>query len=158
MRKYSYLIIFALLVNFIFSEEAKALKAATIDKMFVFNNFSMVQDSLNTIQNSKERVQRLITTADKELQQMEESNAKASEIESRQKEIQRILDQEVISLQNEQVDLRNAVEKHFRDQMDKLAIDRNYDLIIDKAFIVDKSASMPDLTDEFLKILEKSVK
>lgn len=135
--------------------EAMATKVALINRKYVLQNFSMIKDSVDTIASSRERVQRLIATADEEIKELVEKKAEAKKIQTRQEEIQRILDKEVLNLQNEQVDIKKAIDQKIEVELAKIAKARGLDIILDTGYVVDGGE---DITFEFLDQLEKSIK
>lgn len=130
---------------------AQEIKIALLDSNYVLTNSKFIRAAYETVASSRASLQRLIATAQNELKTLEESGDN-KKLAARQAEIQEILNSEVVGLQNEQIDLQKVIKKKFDDLMAKVAKEKSYDLILDKAFVVQGGE---DITQGFFERFEK---
>lgn len=133
---------------------AHAFKVAVVDMDFILSNFSLVRDSYETIASSKTRLETLIQTADQEISELRKAGDQAK-VDKRYKDIQLVLDKEVIKHHNNQIDIKKAIERVIEQEMTKLAKTNGLDLILDRSVAVGQGS---DLTKAFLSQLEKTRK
>lgn len=128
-------------------------KIGLVDKYQALKQSTYVKNIYDDMAKSKARVQRMIATADEEIAELEKEGKDKKAILTKKQEIQKILDKEVMGFQKQQASLATNLEKKIDTIMVKLAADKGYKVILDKAFVIEGG---DDLTAEFIKRLESS--
>lgn len=141
-----------ILVSSLFFSAQLSAKIVALDIISIYENYSLVQEANDVIDEAESRFKRIVTTAEEEIKELEKKGNEA-EIVKKRDEIQDIIDEEVETL-HDQKDLYNTtINRNVQKTLDTLAKTKGYDLVLDKGYVV---VDIEDITDEFLSQLEKN--
>jgi Skp family chaperone for outer membrane proteins len=127
-------------------------KMASLDLSTIYENYSLVQEANQVIDDAEVSFKRVLATADIELKELEQKGNDA-EIEKKRDEIQDIIDNTVEDL-HDQRDLYNtSINRNIQQTIDAIAKEKGYSLILDSSFLL---SELEDITSEFLTKLEKN--
>lgn len=142
---------FFLLIT-IFSISSVNAKIVALDLMSIYEDYSLVKEANQVIDEAESRFKRIIATADVEIKELEKK-ANEAEVLKKKEEIQDIVDDEVEAL-HDQKDLYNtSINRNIQKTLDTMAKEKGYELILDKSFIL---ADIEDVSAEFISRLEKN--
>lgn len=128
------------------------LRIGVVDMDFVLQNSEFIRESVDTVERSRIRVERLIKTADEEIAELQ-TQGDPGRLVQRKAEIQKILDKEVIGFHNEEIDIQKAIKSTLKSKMAAAAKKFSLDVLVD-------TRVMPfggkNVTIEFMELLENS--
>lgn len=132
------------------------LKYALIDLERVFSEYSYITEAMEDIQLKEVALKKLLIIANQELDKLSaeiEKDGKTTEINFEQKknEIQASVDKAYTDLEEKKKDYNLTLTARLDMTLDKFAKSEKYDLILNKAYVLEETN---DLTDAFLKHLE----
>ena len=107
----------------VLSAHAEETPLGVVDTTYVLHNYEFVESSQVKLQKSRERFQRLIETADDELKKKNKDDDKET-FENRRKAVQRVIDQELMKLHNDQKDMQTLLDNKFDAALETARISR----------------------------------
>jgi Skp family chaperone for outer membrane proteins len=153
--KKTILVIFIFLLNFSSWSAVKAAKVVVLDKTRVFRDYSLVKEAYVKVSEMEKSTYRVISTAEKEIKDLEALGKKPEEIEKRRKEIQSIIDSEIAKLHTSKEAYNERINNNIQSSLEKFVKLNSIDIVIDKEFWAFGGTEM---TDDFLNLLEKEKK
>ena len=152
LTKFSLLSIFSLS-----SLAANAGNVGSIDIMKVYKQYSLVQEANTILDGMEQSFKRILTTAEAELTDLEKT-AKPDEVEKKKNAIQETIDEQVVKVQEEKDLYNTAINRNFQTTLEAIAKEKNYEIILDKGFVIYPITDSADITDPFMVKLEKAPK
>ncbi len=126
-------------------------KPVVVDIASIYNNYDLVLEANSKLDAAEAKFKRIVSTAEREMQSLRESG-KAKELQTKQAEIQEIIDTEMADLQDLKIEYNKKINLNIATALEKLSKTKNYELILDKAFIV---SELYDATNELITELKK---
>jgi Skp family chaperone for outer membrane proteins len=149
LKKLNKLFLSLVLISALIGVEAKV---ASLDLTSIYENYSLIQEANQVLDDAEVSFKRVLATADLELKELEKKGNEA-EVEKKRDEIQDIIDNTVEDL-HDQRDLYNtSINRNIQQAIDSIAKEKGYSLILDSSYTL---SEMDDITTEFLAKLEKS--
>lgn len=135
----------------IFSITSAQAKPVVIDIVSIYKNYKLVLEANTKLDSAEAKFKRIVGTAELEMQSLKETG-KTKELQTKQQEIQKIIDTEMSSLQALRLQYNTRINNNIATALEKLSKAKSYELILDKAFVV---SDIHDATNELITELEK---
>jgi Skp family chaperone for outer membrane proteins len=131
-----------------------ATKVALVNLDLINQKYSLIREASNAVAKSEARVQRIVSTAERELN---EAKAKLDDekFEEKKQSVQAVVDQEVQKLITEKQNYGNKINTNINNALALIAKEKSFDLILDQSFTLGGAV---DITSEFLSKLEQQSK
>lgn len=144
--------IFVALLLGLFSVPAFAAGMASVDIEKVYISYSLVKQANSYVNVAEAGLKNVVAAAEEELNTMQSSGASAKKLEAKEAAVQKSVDAMVLKLYKDRKAYNDKINANVNKALADLAKEKNYDLILNKFYVVDGT---PDVTTEFLAHLEK---